>query len=316
MNEPSLSLRLARKQEIAQQVFEFTLAASDGQRLGAFEAGAHITLQAPNGLWRSYSLCGSPTDTEQWRIAVKREAHGRGGSMSLIDDWAEGSELPALPVQNFFPLVKRAKSFLMVAAGIGITPIYAMVQALLAQGNAAIRLVYCSRDLASTPYAADLLALLGDRLVLHHDGGDPAKAFDFWPLFETPSNEHIYCCGPTGLMDAVRDMTGHWPSEQVHFESFTGSQVPSSQNTAFEIVLARSGQTLKVPADSSVLEVLCTHGVRVASSCESGCCGSCRVRLLAGRADHRDLVLEPAEHDSAIMVCVSRAHDEQLVLDL
>lgn len=316
MNQPSLSLRLVCKQEIAHQVFEFTLASSAGQPLGAYEAGAHITLQTPNGLWRSYSLCGSPADTTHWRIAVKREAHGRGGSASLADDWAQGSVLPALPPKNFFSLASRAQAFLLIAAGIGITPIYAMVQALLARGQSNVRLIYCSRDAASAAYVAPLRELLGSQLVVHHDGGDADAAFDFWPLLETPTAEHIYCCGPVGLMDAVRDMSGHWPSEHVHFESFTGSQVPTTLNTAFEVVLARSQRTLVVPAEKSLLEVLREHGVSVPSSCESGSCGSCRVGLLSGRAEHRDLVLEPSEQSSAIMVCVSRAQDDTLVLDL
>lgn len=316
MHEAHLSLRVVCRQEIATQVFEYTLAAADGLPLGPYEAGSHITVRSPNGAWRSYSLCGDPGDAVHWRIAVKREASGRGGSVALTDTLQAGHALTAMSPKNFFPLSQRARSFLLVAGGIGITPIYAMVQALLAQGQTSLRLVYCTRDAAATPYGERLRSLLGDKLVLHHDAGNVALGFDFWPLLEKPTTEHVYCCGPASLMDAVRDMTGHWPSEQLHFESFSGAQVPVAHNQPFEVVLARSGQTLQVSAERSVLEVLRAHGLAVPSSCETGCCGSCRVGLLKGRAEHRDLVLEASEQARAIMVCVSRAQDASLVLDL
>ena len=317
MNENALSLKVVSKQEIGTHIIEFKLASQGGQPLGSYEAGAHITLQAPNGMWRTYSLCGSPKDAAYWRIAVKREPMGRGGSISLIDDADVGALLSVLRPKNFFSLASRATGAIFVAGGIGITPIYAMVQQLLDQGEENFRVIYCARDASSAVYGTELLDLVGtERMVMHFDHGDLDAAFDFWPMFEAPGPEHVYCCGPSGLMDAVRDMTGHWPNEQIHFESFSGAQVPVALNTPFEVVLKRSGLTLQVPAQWTLLQSLQAHGIQVPSSCESGSCGSCRVGLLSGQAEHRDLVLDQSERQSAIMVCVSRALDATLVLDL
>jgi phthalate 4,5-dioxygenase reductase component len=155
-------------------------------------------------------------------------------------------------------------------------------------------------------------------VTMHHDGGDPAKAFDLWPALETPKGAHIYCCGPRGLMDAVRDMTGHWPSSAVHFEDFAAGIAPAkaAADVAFTVKLAKSGLTLAVPPDKSILEVIRAAGIDAASSCESGTCGTCRTGLISGTVDHRDMVLAEHEKNSAIMICVSRAKDGELVLDL
>jgi phthalate 4,5-dioxygenase reductase subunit len=155
------------------------------------------------------------------------------------------------------------------------------------------------------------------RVTIHHDEGDPARAYDLWPVLEQPKGAHVYCCGPRGLMEAVRDMTGHWPSSAVHFEDFgIGGAQATADSRPFTVRLARSGRELTVPATASLLDTLRGHGVRVASSCESGTCGSCRTGLLDGEADHRDLVLAEHERHCNIMVCVSRARSNMLVLDL
>ena len=157
---------------------------------------------------------------------------------------------------------------------------------------------------------------LAGKVHIHHDYGDLAQAFDFWPVFERPQNAHVYCCGPTGLMDSVRDMTGHWPTERIHFESFGAAQTAFADNSAFDVVLNKSGERVQVPANLSILDALRACGHSVSSSCESGTCGSCRTGLLAGQAEHRDLVLRPDEQARHIMVCVSRARTPELVLDL
>ena len=207
-----------------------------------------------------------------------------------------------------------------MAGGIGLTPLMAMARHLLKEGTRAFRLIVLSRDAASTAFLDELRAApLASRTLVHHDGGDPGRAFDLWPLLEKPGSlhgQHLYCCGPKGLMEAVRDMTGHWSSATVHFESFGADTAPRPDDTAFEIVLARSGQRLQVPAGRSALQVLREHGVQVSSSCESGTCGSCRTTLLDGQADHRDLVLLDEDKATQVMPCVSRALSGPLVLDL
>jgi phthalate 4,5-dioxygenase reductase subunit len=152
---------------------------------------------------------------------------------------------------------------------------------------------------------------------VHHDFGDFDNAYDFWPVFEKPgSGTHVYCCGPRALMDGVRDMTGHWPQGSVHFESFGVGQALLADNKPFKVKLERSGQMFEIPKDRSILEILRDNGIHAPSSCESGTCGSCRTTLCAGDAEHRDMVLTDDEKSAQIMICVSRAKGEELVLDL
>jgi len=154
------------------------------------------------------------------------------------------------------------------------------------------------------------------KVVLHHDDGDPAQAYDLWPVLEEPRGAHLYCCGPRGLMDAVRDMTGHWPDAAVHFEDFVGATANRADDTAFTVRLARSGKQFEVAAGASILDVLRKNGHVLPSSCESGTCGTCRTRFTAGEPDHRDLVLSDREKQNEIMICVSRSKSGELTLDI
>jgi len=317
---PAMMLRVEEARWAARDIRCFDLRAPDGQDLPAFTAGAHLCLHAPSGDLRHYSLSNDPQERHRYVIAVKREAQGRGGSRSLVDGVQAGDLLSVRPPENQFELDPRARSLLLVAGGIGLTPLMAMARHLLDEGTRAFRLIVLSRDAESTAFLDELRAApLASRTLVHHDGGDPGRAFDLWPLLEKPGSlhgQHLYCCGPKGLMEAVRDMTGHWSSATVHFESFGADTAPRPDDTAFEIVLARSGQRLQVPAGRSALQVLREHGVQVSSSCESGTCGSCRTTLLDGQADHRDLVLLDEDKATQVMPCVSRALNGPLVLDL
>jgi phthalate 4,5-dioxygenase reductase subunit len=151
---------------------------------------------------------------------------------------------------------------------------------------------------------------------MHCDQGDPERSYDLWPVLEKFKGGHLYCCGPRGLMDAVRDMTGHWPASAVHFEDFGVRQAPRPTDTPFTVRLAQAGTTHAIPAGQSILEILRADGVTIPCSCESGSCGTCLVGLLEGEADHRDMVLAEHEKSTCIIVCVSRAHSAELVLDL
>lgn len=304
---------------LARGIHRFELRAPGGAELPPFTAGSHLSLRTPSGDLRQYSLCNDPAERHRYVLAVKREEGGRGGSRSLVDALRQGDRVEAGLPRNDFELDPRARSLLLIAGGIGITPLMSMAWQLLAEGRAFDMLVL-TRDAQCTPFLDELRSdPLAGHVRIHHDGGDPARAFDLWPLLEKPgslSGRHLYCCGPAPLMEAVRDMTGHWSASAVHFESFGVRDVLRPDDTAFKIRLARSGQRLSVPAGRSMLQVLREHGVRVPSSCESGTCGSCRTGLLEGRADHRDLVLREDERDRQVMVCVSRAHSDELVLDL
>ena len=312
-----LRLKIAKKEKIARDIWRFELTHPEGAPLPTFEAGSNLTLVAPNGMRRSYSLCNDSQERNRYVIAVKRDSNGRGGSMSLVDDTSAGDSIEASLPRNEFPLDERAKSFILVAGGIGITPMLSMARQLKAEGLRNFKLYYLARDPEGTAFLDELSSNEWRSLVkIHHSFGDPAKAFDFWDLFERPKAAHVYCCGPQSLMDTVQDMTGHWPSGTVHFESFGAGNANAKENTPFMVHLKRTGISLQVPTDRSILDVLRASNVRVASSCESGTCGSCRVGLCSGEADHRDLVLRDDEKDAQIMVCVSRAKSAELVLDL
>ena len=317
-DESWASLAVQGKAQLASDIWLFTLASSAPAlaQLPEFTAGSHLTVITPAGMRRNYSLCNAPADRSHYQIAVKREANGRGGSRSMVDDVAVGTHLMASAPRNNFALDRRAKSFLFVAGGIGITPILSMMRHLKATGAAPFHLYYCTRDAASTAFAAELADEFAGQFTLHHDGGDATQAFDFWPLFESPTAAHVYCCGPRGLMEAVADMTGHWPSGSIHFESFGTGAAAQAENTAFDVRLRSSGQVIYVTRELSILDALRAAGISVRSSCESGTCGSCKTGLLAGEADHRDMVLGDDERASNVMVCVSRAKSAELVLDL
>jgi phthalate 4,5-dioxygenase reductase subunit len=308
-----IARRVTRAERIAEDIHLFELRDPAGADLPEFSAGSHVSVRVPNGLIRKYSLCNDPAERDRYVIAVKREAAGRGGSESLIRDVAPGGEVPVSAPANNFALTRSAGGYTFVAGGIGITPIMAMLRQLAANGGR-FRLYYCTRTPAATAFREELSAPeFRGKVTLHHDGGDVAKALDLWPVVEKPQG-HLYCCGPRGLMQAVRDMTGHWSPSAVHFEAFTEAEA-RPDDRPFRVRLARSGASVEVPVGVTILEALRASGLDVPSSCESGTCGTCRTRLLAGEADHRDLVLADDERGRNIMICVSRARSDELVID-
>ena len=307
-----------RKVAIADDVHLFELAPADSTPLLAFDAGAHITLLTPNGMTRRYTLCNAPAERDRYLIAVKRDAQGLGGSTSVVDDVAVGDRLQVSAPRNDFGLDAQASSHLLIAGGIGVTPILAMARQLQAQG-AEFRVVYITRSASASAFLDQLTAPdFAGRVLTHHDQGDRARSFDLAPLLaERPPGAHVYCCGPRPLMQAVREHARHWPSGSVHFEDFGSAEdAEAPTGRGFAVRLLRSGVTLEVPHDQSILHVVRRHGIAVPSSCESGTCGSCRTGLVSGRAQHRDFVLDEDEHDQAIMICVSRAESPLLELDL
>lgn len=311
----ALQLLVADKREVARSVYLFELRSLDGDELPAFAPGAHLLVRTPSGLARRYSLCSAAADRERYQIGVKHEAAGGGGSTSMVEDLRPGDVLSTSVPVNYFPLDPAADEALLIAGGIGITPILAMARHLRAEGRP-FRIVYCARSAEAAAFADVLMTPeFADRTTIHYDGGDPARALDLAAhLADRPGGAHLYCCGPRALMQAVRDATRHWPSGTVHFEDF-GTSAASGADGPFRVRLARSGAVLEVGANETILGVLRRHGHDVPFSCEAGTCGSCRTGLLAGDADHRDFVLDDEERRSAIMICVSRSRSEELVLD-
>lgn len=312
-----MPLRVQRIEDVATGIRSFELVQPDGSSLPAFTPGSHVKVQAPNGALRKYSLCNDPSETHRYVIAVKREEHGRGGSLSMHADLKVGDVLPTSVPENAFPLVEDSRGYLFIAGGIGVTPILSMIRSFGELAPAPWKLIYLTRSPEFAAFADELRQAGDARAVrIHHDQGDSAKAFDLWPLLEKPNSAHVYCCGPRPLMDAVRDMTGHWSPQYVHFESFNEGGSPKPDDKPFTVRLARTGVEFEVPVGKSILDSVREHGCAAPSSCESGTCGTCRTGLLEGTADHRDMVLLDDEMDRQIMICVSRAKSERLVLDL
>ena len=311
-------VRVRSIQDVAIDTRLYELVSADGRPLAPYEAGAHIDVQVPNGMMRQYSLCGSPGGSA-YRMAVKREAGGRGGSMSLHDHGEVGTALGIFGPRNHFPLDLSAQRHLFIAGGIGITPIHSMVHTLVALGRP-WTLHYCARSAAHAAFHEELVALAPPNVFCHFS---EQPVLDVQGLLHTvEEGTHVVCCGPQGLMQAVQAATAHWPPEQVHFEWFSAPQLEGKDDAAldapFEVHLARTGRTFVVPAHASILDVLRDEGIRVNCACESGVCGTCETTVLEGRPQHRDALLSDEERSAGrtMMICVSRAESPRLVLDL
>lgn len=309
-----MKVKVAERRQLTKHICEFTLAPANGEKLASFTAGAHITVETPSGAMRRYSLVNDGANPEVYKIALKRETDGRGGSKSMHDKAVEGTELQIEAPENTFEL-SEAKEYLLIAGGIGVTPIYAMSQQLLREDKR-FRVIYCTRSEDDTAFLEEMKSTLGDKLTLHHDGGDPDAVYDFWDLFEDPKDMKVYCCGPQPLLEEIEAISGHWPEGRVIFEDFKPVEVVRADDKPFEVKLEKSGKTVNVPEDRSILEALRENGISTVSSCESGTCGTCKTRLISGEVDHRDMVLMDEEKDDYVMICVSRAKEGDLVLDL
>lgn len=315
--QPTLALNLLQRDEVATNIHRFVFESATHDDLPPFTAGAHIALQVPNGALRKYALCGDPADGTHYSILVRREDGGSGGTASLLDQARASTTFAAVPPVNDFELPRNAQNLILIAGGIGIAPIMAMVRQLAAEPGKSFKLYYLAHSRDAAAFRDELTTPeLKGKVVIHYDGGSPDKYFDFWPVLETRKDRaHIYCCGPREMMEAVRDMSGHWPHTAVHFMSFVDAAAAKVDDKPFTVKLAKSGEVVEVPVGTTILEALRAAGHEAPSSCESGTCGTCRTKLLEGEADHRDLVLTDDERASNIMICVSRAKSPQLMID-
>ena len=324
---PRFDVRVGAIRDQTSGIREFELI---GDGLPPFEAGAHIEVAVGDGVIRSYSLSNDPRDANRYVIAVLREPDGRGSGW-LHGSVRTGDRLEVAGPRNAFPLREDASEHILVAGGVGITPIRSMIHRLEALG-APFRLIYCTRTAADTAYRAELLEKHGPRLRLHHDEGDASRSLDLAVVLrDRPDGAHAYVCGPRGLIDAARAAAAHWPAGTVHVELFASPPAPAADpavdpiraaeaggDQPFEVVLARSGLTLHVPADKSILDVILAAGIKAPYVCREGWCGNCETTLLGGLADHRDDILEDDQKaaQDTIHVCISRAMPgEQLILD-
>jgi vanillate O-demethylase ferredoxin subunit len=309
----------------------YELVHPEGKDLPPFTAGAHIDFHFRDGSVRQYSLCNDPCERHRYVIAVLRETTGRGGSQALHERVHVQRMVSVGKPRNNFELAADAKRHLLVAGGIGITPLKAMVHQLERAGDD-YTLHYCTRGPEYAAFQDEFAPLTGKgRVVLHYDGGIPAKGLDIAGLLARhDEGTHLYYCGPPGFMAACKRAAADWPAGSVHFEYFTAASAPKSAMSGaeideagehalgigFQVKVASTGAVYIVPNDKSIVQVLAEHGIEIPTSCEAGLCATCKTRYLSGEVDHRDLVLSDDEHADYLAACVSRSRSPMLVLDL
>lgn len=305
------TMRVMRQSLLAEGVLELVLQEPGGATLPAWEPGAHLTLTLAPGLSREYSLCGDSRDRSQWTVAVLHEPRSRGGSSFVHQQLRVGDLVEVDGPRNDFPL-EPAGAYLLVAGGIGITPIKAMAERLTEDG-ADYSLLYCGRTRGGMAFLPDLGRLAGPRLTVHCDdeqGGPP----DLEAVLSARSpGTAVYCCGPGPLLDAVLARVA-----DAHIERFRAEPQSGDAGAAFDVVCTGTGTRVHVPADVSIVDALEGAGITVPTSCREGICGTCETKVVDGTPDHRDLLLSEDEkrRGQTMLLCVSRSHSPELLLDL
>ncbi|MCG8556795.1 MAG: PDR/VanB family oxidoreductase [Proteobacteria bacterium] len=332
-NYPLNATRLKVRQVTfqAEGINSYELVHPDGADLPPFEAGAHIDFFFHDGSVRQYSLCNDPAERHRYLIAVLKDERGRGGSVGLHERVHVQRTVCVGAVRNNFALDETAGRHLLLAGGIGVTPMLAMIARLRTIG-ADFTMHYCTRSPAHTAFRPELGPLIDDgRVILHHDNGRPADGLDIAALLaDRTAGTHLYYCGPKGFMRACEAAAAEWPEGTVHREFFTAEASPKLSLTAaeraaamggtigigFQVEIASTGAQFSVPNDKSIAEVLNENGIAVETSCNSGLCGTCKTRYLKGEVEHHDLILSPEEQQECLTLCCSRASGKLLVLDL
>ena len=315
----TIDVRVTARNCEADGICSYELVRTDGQPLPPFEAGAHIDVHLDEQLVRQYSLCNAPHETHRYLIGVLRDAASRGGSQAMHERVQEGTVLQISEPKNHFPLVDAPRSMLL-AGGIGVTPILAMAEALAAKG-AAFEMHYCARSPSLAAFRERIAASgFAGRVHFHFDD-DAASRLDTPALLARPQDgTHLYVCGPVGFIEHILSTAraAGWPEAQLHVEYFAGAVIDTTGDQAFEVKLASSGKVVTVPAGRTVIQVLAEVGVEIAYSCEEGVCGTCLTRVIDGEPDHRDMYLTDEEHaaNDQFTPCCSRAKSRMLVLDL
>ena len=321
MNDSMLTVRVTRRTAEAVDIHTFELCDVDGKPLPPFSAGSHVDVHLPNGMTRQYSLCNDPTESHRYLIGVLRDAGSRGGSTAMHDQVKEGAVLRISAPKNHFPLAHEAKRSVLVAGGIGVTPILCMAERLAIAG-ADFEMHYCTRSRERTAFHERIKgSSFAGRVRFHFDDGDAAQKLDIAGLVASPQpGVHLYVCGPKGFMDAVLGAAraAGWPEAQIHYEFFNAELLPTGDEGAFDVKLASSGRTITVGKDQTVVDALAAAGVDVPTSCQQGVCGTCLTRVLEGVPDHKDLYLTPEEQaaNDQFTPCCSRSKTPLLVLDL
>ncbi len=313
----SLLVRTIRRE--ASGVHSYELVDPLGADLPAVSAGSHVDVHVNGSTIRQYSLASDPANRKHYVIAVLREEAGRGGSRAMHESVHVGDRVQISAPRNAFALASDAQHHILIAGGIGITPLKAMAHALAAD-DASFELHYCAKTADHAAFREEL-SLHGKRVTHHFDNGNPTDGLDLAALLAAPAvGTHVYYCGPSGFMAACAAATAHWPAGSVHSEHF---KVPTADADArpvlapgsFTVQIASSGLEFVVPADRSVVDMMNENGVETDTSCISGLCGTCKTGYVAGEIDHQDYILSEDERAAFFTPCVSRATSAVLVLD-
>lgn len=296
-------------------VNSYVLEPLDGEPFPPFSAGAHIDIQLSTGMQRSYSLLNDQAETDRYEIGVQIAPESRGGSRFIHENWRAGQIVDISPPRNNFPLVEDASATLLIAGGIGITPMLAMIRRLEALGRS-WTLHYAARTRERAAFLDRLGSYHSGRITFHDDAA--GTSLDMEALLRTTAPDtHVYCCGPEGMLNAFSALTASRPAGYTHLEHFSGT-TDLAMDGGYTLELRKSGKTIEVMAGETMLDSLLNAGVNVGFACSEGICGSCKVTVLDGIPDHRDRFLTPEEKDEnrTIMVCCSGTKTPMLALDL
>jgi vanillate O-demethylase ferredoxin subunit len=314
-------LRISKKTIEAEGICSFELVDPAGKKLPPFSPGSHIDVYLRTGLVRQYSLCNDPRERHRYLIGVLRTQDSRGGSQAMHDDLEEGSILEIGMPKNHFPLVPAAKRSLLIAGGIGVTPILSMAEQ-LAGRDADFSMHYCSRSLLRTAFVNRIKsATYAQHVTFHFSEGASSQRLNLQTLLADPdATSHLYVCGPAGFMDTVIDTArkNGWGNERLHREYFAAGVSSSSRDAEFDIQLASTGKIYRIAKDKTIVAALSEAGIRIPTMCEQGVCGTCLTRVLNGEPDHRDSFLSEEDRmkNDRLLPCCSRALSTMLVLDL
>jgi vanillate O-demethylase ferredoxin subunit len=322
MSATTFRVAVARKAVAATDICTFELVSTDDTPLPAFSAGSHIDVTLPGGITRQYSLCNSPAESHRYLIGVLKDASSRGGSKAMHEVVKEGDLLTISAPRNHFSLAHDAQRHLLLAGGIGVTPILCMAERLAVMGTD-FEMHYAARSRERMAFIERIQdSAFADKVALHFDDGLPHQKLDLSAVLALPdADTHLYVCGPKGFMDAVLNTARAqgWGESQLHWEFFAGADAtPRADDGGFEVQLASSGRVITVTPDKTVVQALAEAGVEVLTSCEQGVCGTCLTRVLEGEPDHRDMYLAPDEQaaNDQFLPCCSRSKSPRLVLDL
>ncbi|HZZ13612.1 MAG TPA: PDR/VanB family oxidoreductase [Paraburkholderia sp.] len=325
MERTTFSVRVNGVHDEAHGVRSFSVSRLDGQPFDHYEPGAHIDVTGPSGVTRQYSLCGDPDHRDAHLFAVKREAQSRGGSRSLHDDVSIGCELTIGAPRNLFQLASEAREHILIAAGIGVTPLLSMAYRLLKQQKPFV-LHYFAQSAEHAAFMPLLSrAPFSDYVKFHF--GVARESLDTVLsacIAGASDGTHLYTCGPAPFMDRVVSVgETRVAAEAIHLERFAADPSPAKAADAveldsFEVQLASSGQTVRVDKQKTIVQALASIGIEVDTSCGEGVCGTCMVDVVSGTPEHRDHCLSKAERagGKVICCCISRSASPVLVLDL